>query len=92
MKRPPLLLTALLLGGCAYYNGLYNAERLVRSAEKAEREGRTGEASGYWGEAAVKAETVLARFPTSKWADPAVKSKANCVACHPSAEQGSYER
>jgi hypothetical protein len=30
--------------------------------------------------------------PASKWADPAVKSKANCVACHPSAEQGIYER
>jgi tetratricopeptide (TPR) repeat protein len=71
VKRPPLLLLTLLLGGCAYYNGLYNAERLVKRAEKAEREGRTGEAGGYWGEAAVKAETVLARFPRSKWVDRA---------------------
>jgi tetratricopeptide (TPR) repeat protein len=66
-------LTLLLLAssGCAYYNGLYNAEHLVKRAEKAEREGRTGEASGYWGEAGVKADTVLARFPHSKWADRA---------------------
>jgi tetratricopeptide (TPR) repeat protein len=71
VKRPPVLLFALLLGGCAYYNGLYNAERLVKRAEKAEREGRSGEAGSHWGEAAVKAETVLARFPNSKWAERA---------------------
>ena len=71
MKRPSVLLVALLLGGCAYYNGLYKAERLAKRAEKAEREGRTGEASSRWEEAAVKAETVLARFPKSKWAERA---------------------
>lgn len=26
-----------------------------------------------------------------RWTDPAVKSKANCVACHTAAEQGLYE-
>ena len=26
-----------------------------------------------------------------RWRDPKVKSKANCVACHPAAEQGLYE-
>ena len=74
IRRPSLTalaLLALLSTGCAYYNGLYNAERLVKRAEKAERDGRTGEASGYWGEAGVKADTVLARFPRSKWADRA---------------------
>jgi tetratricopeptide (TPR) repeat protein len=87
VKRPPLLLVALLLGGCAYYNGLYNAERLVKRAEKAEREGRTGEASTYWGEAAVKAETVLVRFPNSKWTErarfidgKALQRSGNCTA------------
>ena len=29
--------------------------------------------------------------PTSKWKDPSVKSKVNCVACHKAAEQGIYE-
>jgi hypothetical protein len=26
-----------------------------------------------------------------RWRDPKVKSKANCVACHPAAEQGLYD-
>ena len=29
--------------------------------------------------------------PPSRWKDEAVRSKANCVACHPAAEQGDYE-
>ena len=43
LKRAPWL---LLVGAmaCAYYNGLYNANRLVGEAEKAQREGRSGEA------------------------------------------------
>lgn len=72
MKRAPLLVAVLLTSAsCAYYNGLYNANALARRAEKAEREGRTFDAQGYWGQVAVKAETVLARHPRSKWADEA---------------------
>ena len=72
MKRPSLLLAILLASGsCAYYNGLYNANDLAHRAEKAEREGRTFDAQAYWGQVAVKAETVLARHPRSKWAGEA---------------------
>ena len=53
----------LLLAGCAYYNGMYNANRLARAAEKAEREGRTFDATSFWGQVGVKADTVLARHP-----------------------------
>jgi hypothetical protein len=35
-----LTLVAALLGGCVYYNGMYNAKRLAGSARKAERDGR----------------------------------------------------
>jgi len=28
--------------------------------------------------------------PEAVWKSPAVKSKANCAACHPAAEQGNY--
>jgi hypothetical protein len=66
----PLLLLAVL-GGCVYYNGVYNAKRLAGRARKAEREGRTFDASGLWGQVAVKAESVLVRHPTSKYADEA---------------------
>src|SRR5918999_2122636 len=69
-----VLATAALTGtlaGCVYYNGMYNANRLARSARKAEREGRTLEANGLWGQVATKAESVLVRHPTSKYATEA---------------------
>jgi hypothetical protein len=56
------------LAGCVYYNGMYNANRLARSARQAEREGRTLQASSLWGQVATKAESVLVRHPTSKYA------------------------
>ncbi|MFL5401975.1 MAG: tetratricopeptide repeat protein [Gemmatimonadales bacterium] len=60
-----------LIGGCVYYNGMYNANRLAGSARKAEREGRTFEASNLWGQVATKAESVVVRHPTSKYAEQA---------------------
>ncbi len=29
--------------------------------------------------------------PNYAWSDPKVKSKANCVACHPRADMGNYD-
>jgi hypothetical protein len=63
--------TASLLGGCVYYNGMYNANRLANSARKAEREGRTFEANNLWGQVATKAESVVVRHPKSKYAEEA---------------------
>lgn len=60
------------LAGCSYYNGMYNANRLAKAAEKAQREGRSFDAQSYWGQAAVKAESVIVRQPTSKWVDDAL--------------------
>jgi tetratricopeptide (TPR) repeat protein len=72
MRRAGWLLGFILaLPGCVYYNGMYNANRLARAAEKAEREGRTFEANSLWGQVGVKADTVLARHSDSKWADNA---------------------
>jgi hypothetical protein len=65
-------LSALLLGACAYYNGLYNANHLADEARRAERQGRTGEARSLWSRAAVKAESVAARYPKSKYRDDAL--------------------
>jgi outer membrane protein assembly factor BamD (BamD/ComL family) len=65
-----LLLTGL--AGCAYYNGMYNANRLARQAEKAERDGRTFDAASLWGQAGVKADTMLARHGSSQWVDDAL--------------------
>jgi tetratricopeptide (TPR) repeat protein len=65
-----MFMTALL-GGCVYYNGMYNANRLAKSARKAEREGRTFEANNLWGQVATKAESVVVRHPRSKYAEEA---------------------
>jgi tetratricopeptide (TPR) repeat protein len=66
-----VLLSCFLLGGCVYYNGMYNANHLAKSARKAERDGRTFEATNLWGQVATKAESVVVRHPTSKYAEEA---------------------
>ena len=73
MKRalPALVTTAALLTGCAYYNSMYQAVHIAHRAERAEREGRTFDAQGMWGQVAVEAETTIVRHPRSKWVVPA---------------------
>ena len=74
------LLALPLAAGCAYYNGLYNTKALAARAERAERDGRTFDAQSLWGQVAVKADTVLARHPRSKWVPTARYSKAKGLA------------
>jgi tetratricopeptide (TPR) repeat protein len=62
---------AALLSGCVYYNGMYNTNRLVKSARKAERDGRRFEAQNLWGQVVTRADTLVARHPHSKYADQA---------------------
>jgi hypothetical protein len=62
---------ALSSVSCAYYNGMYNTRKFTGQAEKAEREGRTIDASTAWGQVTVKAETLLARHPDSRYAPEA---------------------
>jgi hypothetical protein len=69
---PALILAIGCLGGCVYYNGMYNANRLARSAQKAERDGRTFEANNLWGQVATRAESVLVRHPRSKYVNQAM--------------------
>jgi TolA-binding protein len=66
-----LALTTTVLS-CAYYNGLFNANRLAADAERAERDGRSGEARSLWAQAAVKAESVATRYPGSGHRDDAL--------------------
>jgi hypothetical protein len=74
------LALALLATGCAYYNGLYNANRLAREATRAEREGRSGEARSLWSQAAVKAESVVSRHRKSKHWDDALLLQGRALA------------
>jgi predicted negative regulator of RcsB-dependent stress response len=61
------LLALLLTSGCVYYNSMYNTRKFAHEAEKAEREGRTIDAGTAWGQVTVKAETLLARHPGSRY-------------------------
>jgi hypothetical protein len=65
-------LMAVLLGGCVYYNGMYNTKRLAHSAQKAEREGRTFDANNLWGQVVTRAESLVTRHPRSKYVDEAL--------------------
>lgn len=65
-------LLVLALAGCAYYNGMWSAERLARDARRLEARGMTAEARLNWGRAAVKAESVLVHHPSSRWTDDAL--------------------
>ena len=69
------LAAALLLGGCVYYNGMYNTKRLAGSARKAERDGRTFEASNLWGQVINRADSLVTRHPDSKYVDEALVLK-----------------
>ena len=62
----PAALT-LLLGGCVYYNGLWNAHRYAHDARKQERGGQGDAAIQNWSLAAVEAESVAAHHPHSGW-------------------------
>lgn len=72
--------TLLLLGGCVYYNGMYNTKRLAGSARKAEREGRTLDANNLWGQVVTRADTLVVRHPDSKYVDEALTLKGIALA------------
>jgi hypothetical protein len=73
-------LGVLLLGGCVYYNGMYNTKRLAGSARVAEREGRTFEATNLWGQVVTRAESLVVRHPDSKYVDEALMLKGTALA------------
>lgn len=72
MRRVGILALAAAVSACAYFNGLYNANRLANDARSAEADGRTGAARSLWQQAAVKAESVAVRYPASKHRDDAL--------------------
>jgi len=74
-----LCVCACVLSSCAYYNGMYNANRWTAQAERSERAGRTGEARERWARAAMHAESVLSRHPRSRWADDAMLARGRAL-------------
>jgi hypothetical protein len=80
VTRRLLPLVLVSLAACGYSNSMYHANRLSKAAERAEREGRRYDASNYWGQAVVKADTVLAREPRSPRAADAHFVRGNALA------------
>ncbi len=65
------LSAAALSGGCAYYNTMYNANRLFADAEKATRRGDLSAARTTFQQSIEKANASLTRHPRSRWRDDA---------------------
>lgn len=66
MTRRILLVAVLALAGCTWSNSMHLARRFARTAERAEREGRSGDAENAWAQSSVKADSVVARAPAGK--------------------------
>ncbi|MFL5506668.1 MAG: hypothetical protein ACJ8AU_07285 [Gemmatimonadales bacterium] len=72
----------LLLAGCGYYsgyNGIYTANKFANQARQSAEAGRPGEAQNLWGQAAVKAESLLARQPRGKWRHDALAIRGEAL-------------
>jgi len=72
----------LLVGGCGFYNGyngIYAANKFASEARSAEQAGRPGEAQNLWGQAAVKAESLLVRQPRGKWRNDALAIRGEAL-------------
>jgi len=76
----PLPVVLVLLSGCAYYNGMWSAQRLARDARRMEARGQEAEARTTWGRAAIKAESVLVHHANSRWADDALVLQGEALA------------
>lgn len=62
----------LLLGGCAYYNGVYNAKSAAHTGDLRTQQGESYAASQAYLMSATKAETTLIRHGKSRWHDEAL--------------------
>jgi hypothetical protein len=77
-----LLVGGALIGSasCGYFNGMWSANHFAAEARHFERDGRFAEAKASWAQAAVKAESVVAHQPHSRWADDALVLQGEALA------------
>lgn len=71
-SRGVALALALAIAGCAYFNALYNANRLFDRGRKEIRAGNESSGRTALAEAIRKAERALENHPESRWADDAL--------------------
>lgn len=65
--RVAVALLPLMAGGCAYFNGIYNAREAEQSADRLMKRGNEEAARGAYLTSAAKAETVLVRHRKTRW-------------------------
>ncbi|MDQ6612286.1 MAG: hypothetical protein M3Y64_07630, partial [Gemmatimonadota bacterium] len=81
-------LLTLAASGCAYYNGVYNAKDAAHKADIALRDGQEGQSRAKFVESASAAESVLVRFPNSRWRTRALYLAGRGEALSSNCEQG----
>lgn len=72
LLRALAVLVLATMGGCAYYNALYNAQRAFEEAERHALEGRSGVAASTYSTAVQKAKRSYERDKDGRWADDAL--------------------
>ena len=70
--RAFLLAGLILVGGCGYFNSLYNANRSFATAERASRSGDRATALREYRSAIDRAAVSYRRYPDGRWADDAL--------------------
>ncbi len=73
--------------GCVYFNGIYNAKEAAGHGDARLKRGDEGGASTFFSTSSTSAESVLVRFPKSKW-----RSRALYLAGRGAAMAGFCER
>lgn len=67
MRRPAAVLGLLLVAGCAYLNGVYNARQAEKRGDRHARAGRVAQAVAAYESTATQAETLLVRHVGTDW-------------------------
>lgn len=77
----------IAMSACVYYNGVYNAKSAAKSGDARLRRGDESGASSQFDLSSARAESVLVRFPKSKW-----RTRALYLAGRGAAYSGQCER
>jgi hypothetical protein len=72
VKRSFAAAAMLLLGGCGYFNAMYNARQQFAEAERAAARGESGVATRAYLDAIDRAAASYRNHPESRWADDAL--------------------
>ena len=67
MSRRWTPIFVLLVGGCAYFNGIYNSKTAARSADRQYARGEAYAAADSYRASAARADSVLARHPKTRY-------------------------